>query len=268
MKQKIIKNKKRAKMKTKQELEQLNYKFNADVKENVFLYINGVKTTIEIENLFLKVSKREEFLIKGWSVIQKFADIKEYLKNKNIDIDFKNENGDILSFEIEVPFWQLNDKEIDTEDYNKFIEKIEELNRQIVENNKSVENGPGEALPGSVSFNNEKYQRLSSRLKKEGFKELRNGNYILFLYKEDLKENVIIEVTENGYKLIEITKQEDNIISAKNIGGEEIMFVYDEESNELNIFDNNEVFDENELEKSSKKAEITLVEDKDNELEM
>lgn len=255
-------------METKKQLEQLNYKFNADVKENVFLYINGVKTTIEIENLFLKISKREEYLIKGWSVIQQFEQIKEYLKNKNISIDFKNENGDVLEFEMEAPFWQLNDKEINIEEYNKLIEKIEELNRQIVESKEAIENGPGAALPGSVSFDNEKYQRLSNRLKNEGFKEFRVGNYVLFLYKEDLNENVIIEVTENGYKLIEITKQEDNTISAKNILGEEIMFIYDEESNELNIFDINETFNEDELEKSSKKAEETLVKDKDDELEL
>lgn len=244
----------------KRQLEQLNYVFSHDIKENVFLYINGLKSTIEIENLFLKVSKREEFLIKGWSIIQKFDEMKEFLKNENIDIDFKNENGDTLTFESSAPFWQLNDKEIDVEDYNSLINKIKELNDEAKKAESSV-NGPGSALPGSVIFDNEKYEKLLTRLKKENFQDLRFQNYVLFLDSESHEDDLIIEVTEEGYNLLQILNNDDSKFLVKDpINEKEINFevIVDDINGENRLV----------LLNDEKEIQIKNVEDKDDELGM
>jgi hypothetical protein len=241
------------------QLEQLNYKFNENVQENVFLYINGFKTTIEIGDLFIKINRRVDSLIKGWSIIQNFEEIKNHLKEDNISIDFKNEENNVVSFETERPFWQLNDKEIDSQDFNTLIDKIKELSREISERSQTAENGPGAALPGSI-FNNEKYQKLSDRLKKGGYNELRKDNYCLFLDSdESSNDDLAIEITEEGYNILQILKsEEENFFIKDTNNNKELKFVV--EQDDLNGVDRLMVYEP--------EIEITTVVDKDDDLGM
>ena len=227
--------------KTTTELQELKYIFNSDVKGILLLYINGNKSTIEIKDLFLKIKSREDKTIKGWSILEKFEEIKSFLQEQKISIEFRNESNDKVDFKTEVPFWQMNDKDIDTEDFNVIIKKIIELNEQASNQAETLENGTGNALPVPVIFDNEKYQRLLKRLEESNFEMFRKDNYVFFKYKEDESEDTLIEVAENGYNLLDINE-----------------FIIDISSGELIIQNKNE----------EKENEIEKVEDKYEELEM
>jgi len=240
-------------MKTKTELHELNYIFNSRIEGDVFLFINSNKTTIKLENIFVKFKKKENNIIRGWSLLENFNDIKEYLKNENIDIAFKNEANESLEFTTEAPFWQMNDKEVDAEDYETLINKIKELSLEVSKENNAGENGPGNALPGSVILNNEKFQRLSERLKREKFEEFRTGNYVLFAFQQDRSEDLIVEVTENGYDLLNIDELNNNEINASKQDGSKIVFQFQDDGTlivleqEENSVEITNVFDSKEL---------------------
>lgn len=199
--------------------------------------LNGIVTTIELNQLFAKISgfefKERILVIEGWSILQNLKDNNFIIDGNSISVSFETESGihlQITSVKNPIVIW--NDIELIEEEISSINNKLLELSIDNSEQETVTEEEPHSLPP---VFVNEKYESGKLSLIKKGYVEYKEGNY-RFLLDETNGKSTLIEILsedkfaqlQNGEKIVDNfykfkDDKNNSVINVKLIGDELIV---------------------------------------------
>lgn len=199
------------------------------VLDNIFLKVNENLTTVNIKDLFLKIStklneiefnkKDKTFELKGWSILEKVIPITKIFKahlgeeEKDLEISFYSEEfGNIIIADIDTPWVIGNDKKFEDKDLEQFEKDIIQLS--LPKEEKKVEGAESGLLPlsSSVLLVNKKYENGKQRYIQNGYIEYSFENFRLLLKKTDEKEIALLIEIVNENKINQFSAAEKSNI--------------------------------------------------------
>lgn len=211
-----------------------------DSTDGIKVKLNGNLTTIEIKQLFAKISDEEfsedgkTLKLTGWSILQ-FLDDNEFLliDESAVSITFEKESFGSLEIEsIKNPWFILNDVELSDEEVKSINQKILELSIVSTADDNAGESGSPHASTPVIE--NKSYEAGKKSFIGRGYKEYSKDNFKLLLLDngdtfqanliEILSEDKLIQlqnpvkVTDNFYKFED--GQNETVINVKVIGDE------------------------------------------------
>ena len=189
-------------------LEQLNYVLKYKNNEskpfsfksgNGFFSYNGKKTEVNIKESFIVSNGDYSDTIKGYSVLDKL------LKEDGLIIVDENNSELIVSYSR--PFWQLNDKKVNDEEYEKLLNKIKEFSSDEEEveeaGSDEIEPHTEPAEPIEHIFG-KKYISMRDKLDRAGYSVSEDKNFGFFYKKDNTDNNKLL--LDDGTDTVEVVK--------------------------------------------------------------
>jgi hypothetical protein len=206
--------------------------------DNLIVCINGIQTRILLKTLF-QVYKQEEDRIKGYSFLGNYPVVDDCIRvSDNISICAINKNTDDIIYitRVHEPFFQMMDKESDTESIVKILEEewsrikpksiideviVEEeaVSEEEVPEEEIIETQEEVAEP--VKEDKFDYEAQKEKLLKSGYKEYESGKYkLLFnktskkggLYKDGKKITYMKISDEQDIKTLRVEVEEEDLV--------------------------------------------------------
>lgn len=208
----------------------------------VYLSLNGIRSTIKVEDVFTSIQDKNSVSIKGYSPLQYLLkDSREELKSFTLE----DSNGNIINIiSRTTPFWQWSDETFDPTRYDKLVqelirqctpsEEVEPLETETGEGN----GGGSDAVP--VVNPVEEYNRYKDKFTKSGYQVEEKGNVSLFYMKEDFDDNILVITTGEKAEIHELEKKDDG------------SYVYENEIDRLTITKNADDIEFNNVQKEVK----------------
>lgn len=191
----------------------------------VFLCLNGKRSELDVEKTFLKIQKKNESSLKGFSILSKLI--------KEAGISLSDEAGSEVEVKLETPVFQWSDERLDDEDYQQFFDELKkQTSAQDVADSPSDAKQEQEESRKAQPVLVDKYQELEGKLIKRGFKLEKKGNLSFFFKPGDIEDNLLVLRSEDGeYDFLEL-EEKDGVL------------VYDDENEtlEISVKDGSKVF--------------------------